>query len=271
RVNLTRTLGVKFQNETWDSPSHPSPYGQAGWTEGDRSVLLYDRYDIWEVRPDGSGGRMITAGVGRKEQIVFRYPRTEQPPANEPEEGGGQRRQNDEPVISTAKPLLLSAVDDRTKASGLYRVAVTNADSQPVKVVMLDKAFGVPIKARDADVYAFTLSRFEEFPNLWVSSGAFTDMREVTDANAQQAKYTWGRSELIEYVNADGKHLRAILTKPEDFDPSKKYPMLVYIYEQLTNNLHRYVAPAPGGSSINVTRYASNGYIILQPDIVYDV
>jgi dipeptidyl aminopeptidase/acylaminoacyl peptidase len=47
--------------------------------------------------------------------------------------------------------------------------------------------------------------------------------------------------------------------------------MLVYIYEQLTNNLHRYVAPAPGGSSINVTRYASNGYIILQPDIVYDL
>ena len=29
---------------------------------------------------------------------------------------------------------------------------------------MLDKAFGVPMKARNADVYVFTLSRFEEFP-----------------------------------------------------------------------------------------------------------
>ena len=47
--------------------------------------------------------------------------------------------------------------------------------------------------------------------------------------------------------------------------------MLVYIYEQLSQNLHRYVPPAPGGSSINVTRYVSNGYIILQPDIVYDI
>ena len=136
---------------------------------------------------------------------------------------------------------------------------------------MLDKAFGVPIKARNADVYVFTLSRFEEFGNLWTSSGAFTDMKKVSDANPQQAQYNWGTSELIDYVNADGKHLQAILTKPENFDPSKKYPMLVYIYEQLTNNLHRYVAPAPGGSSINVTRYASNGYIILQPDIVYDL
>jgi dipeptidyl aminopeptidase/acylaminoacyl peptidase len=271
KTNVTRGLGVKFQSETDDRPEHPTPYGQAGWTEGDKSVLLYDRYDIWEVHPDGTGPRTLTAGLGRKQEIVFRYSRTEPAPSSqEPEEELGPRRQTDTPAISTARPLLLSAIDDRTKASGLYRVAFTG-NAEPVKAVMLDKAFGTPIKAKDADTYVFTLSRFEEFPNLWVSSGAFTDMRKVSDANPQQAAYNWGRSELIEYVNADGKTLKAILTKPEDFDPSKKYPMLVYIYEQLTNNLHSYVAPAPGGSSINVTRYASNGYIILRPDIVYDL
>jgi dipeptidyl aminopeptidase/acylaminoacyl peptidase len=270
KSNLTKGLGVKFQSETHDSPSHPNPYGQAGWTEGDAWVLLYDRYDIWEVHPDGSGARMVTSGVGRKQQIVFRYSRVETPPAAEPEEGGPQRRQADEPAISTAKPILLSATDDRTKASGLYRVSLAGT-AEPTKVLMLDKAFGVPIKARDADVYVFTLGRFDEFPNLWASSGTFTDMKKVSDANPQQAEFIWGRSELIDYVNADGKKLRAILTKPEDFDPSKKYPMMVYIYEQLTNSLHRYVAPAPGGSNINVTRYTSNGYIVLQPDIVYDI
>jgi dipeptidyl aminopeptidase/acylaminoacyl peptidase len=277
KVNLTGTLGVKFQNETWDSPAHPSPYGQAGWTDGDQSVLLYDRYDIWEVRPDGTGARMLTAGIGRQQQLVFRYSRTEQTPQTaEPEEGGVQRPQADEPPIATTKPILLSAVDDRTKASGLYRVTLAAAaepakPAQPVKIVMMDRALGVPIKARDADVYVVTMSRFEEFPNLWASSGTFTEMKKVSDANPQQAAYNWGTSELIDYVNADGKHLKAILTKPENFDPSKKYPLIVYIYEQLTNNLHRYVAPAPGGSSINVTRYASNGYIVLQPDIVYDL
>ncbi len=272
KTNITKGLPVMFQSETDDRPEHPSPYGQAGWTSGDNTVLLYDRYDIWEVHPDGRAPRMLTAGLGRKQRIVFRYSRTEpQAPANqEPEEEIGPRRQADQPAISTERPLLLSAVDERTKASGLYRVSFTGG-AEPSKVVMLDKAFGVPIKARNADVYVFTLSRFEEFGNLWVSSGAFTDMKRVSDANPQQAQYNWGTSELIDYVNADGKHLQAILTKPENFDPSKKYPMLVYIYEQLTNNLHRYVAPAPGGSSINVTRYVSNGYIVLQPDIVYDL
>ncbi len=267
-VNLTATLGVRFESETDDHPDFPAPYGQAGWTDGDKSVLLYDRYDIWEVKPDGSGGRMITNGIGRKNQIVFRYSREEPPPPTEEE--NGPRRQADEPVVPSTKPIILSAVDDRTRATGLYRVAL-NAPGDPVRLVMKDKMFGVPIKARDADVYVFTMSRFDEFPNLWVSSGAFTDMRRVSDANPQQAEYNWGTSELIDYVNADGKPLKAILTKPEDFDPSKKYPLIVYIYEQLTNNLHRYVPPAPGGSSINVTRYASNGYIVLQPDIVYDV
>jgi dipeptidyl aminopeptidase/acylaminoacyl peptidase len=71
------------------------------------------------------------------------------------------------------------------------------------------------------------------------------------------------------YVNADGKKLRAILTKPENFDPAKKYPLMVYIYEELSEGLHTYRAPTPG-TSVNITRYVSNGYVVLQPDIVYD-
>jgi dipeptidyl aminopeptidase/acylaminoacyl peptidase len=273
KTNITKGLKVMFQSETDDRPEHPTPYGQAGWTTDDNTVLLYDRYDIWEVSPNGANAHMLTAGLGRKQHIVFRYSRAEAaatPATQEPEEEVGPRRQAEQPSIPTTRPLLLSAVDERTKASGLYRVAFAGG-AEPAKLVMLDKAFGVPIKARNADVYVFTLSRFEEFGDLWVSSGAFTDMKKVSDGNPQQAQYNWGTSELIDYVNADGKHLQAILTKPENFDPTKKYPMLVYIYEQLTNNLHRYVAPAPGGSSINVTRYVSNGYIILQPDIVYDL
>ena len=113
-----------------------------------------------------------------------------------------------------------------------------------------------------------TASRFEEFPNLWTAGPNFENLTKVSDANPQQADYIWGRSELIDYINADGTKLRAILTKPENFDPAKKYPLMVYIYEELTNGLHSYATPQPG-TSINPARYVSNGYILLQPDIVY--
>jgi len=251
RFNLTGTLDARFENEDWDTPNQPRPYGVAGWTEGDADVLVYDRYDIWAIKPDGSDPRMITGGMGRTDKLVFRY----------------QRLDPDETSIPVDRPLLLDATDDATMASGFYRVGFRST-AKPQKVVMLDKAFGNPIKAKNADVLAFTLSRFEEFPDLWVSDGSFANMKKVSEANPQQAGYLWGTSELIDYVNADGKALRAILTKPENFDPSKKYPLLVYIYEQLTQGLHRYTPPSPG-TSINVSRYVSNGYVILQPDIVY--
>jgi len=133
---------------------------------------------------------------------------------------------------------------------------------------MMDKAFGAPAKASKADVTVFTLSRFEEFPDLWVSDASFRNPKKVSNANPQQADFVWGRSEIIEYTNADGRRLRAILTKPDNFDPSKKYPLMVYIYEELTQGLHSYSAPNVG-TSINVTRYVSNGYVMLRPDIVY--
>src|SRR5262249_54553939 len=52
-VSLTSRLGVKFGIEDFDLPSTPPPYGTAGWVAGDQFVLIYDRFDIWQVAPDG--------------------------------------------------------------------------------------------------------------------------------------------------------------------------------------------------------------------------
>jgi dipeptidyl aminopeptidase/acylaminoacyl peptidase/uncharacterized membrane protein YgcG len=252
RVNLTERLPVKFWDETHDSPSTPPSLGVAGWTDGDKSVLLYDQFDIWEVRPDGTNPRNVTGGEGRKQGLVFRV-RTLTTPAPR--------------TIPTDKPLLLSAVNNESRASGYYRVPF--ASGAPEKIVMMDKSMGAPIKAKNADVVVFTESRFEEFPDYWVSDTSFASPKKITNANPQQAEFVWGKAENIKYINGDGKVLSAMLIKPENFDPSKKYPMMVYIYEELTQGLHSYRAPGPG-TSINITRYVSNGYVVLQPDISYE-
>ena len=252
RVNLTEKIPARFQQEN-NTPDLPGAYGTGGWTADDKSVLLYDKFDVWEVKPDGSGARMVTAGEGRKQEITFRY----------------RPLDPEEQFVPANKPLLFSAVNDRTRATGFYRVASLAATAAPEKVVMLDKAFGAPTKAKNTDTVVFTLSRFEEFPDLWVSDTSFKDMKKVSNANPIAAEYLTGRSEIIEYVNADGKKLRALLTKPENFDPTRKYPLMVYIYEELTQGLHSYGAPNVG-TSISIPRYVSNGYIVLRPDIVYE-
>ena len=251
RVNLTERLPVKFFDESHDSPSLPGSLGTAGWTDNDRTVWINDRFDIWEIRPDGTSPRNVTGGEGRKQQIVFRY----------------RNLDPEQRTIPSSGPVLLSATNDVTKATGFYRMA--NATAAPQQVVMVDKAFGAVTKAKNADRMMFTLSRFDEFPNVWVSDGNFGNMQKVSDANPQQAEYVWGKSEIVEYINADGIKLRAILTKPDNFDPTKKYPLMVYIYEELSSGLHGYSAPNVG-TSVNVTRYVSNGYVVLRPDIIYN-
>ncbi|WP_449436296.1 hypothetical protein [Pedobacter steynii] len=52
-THLNNGLNVKLVDEENDVPDQPDAYGLAAWTEDDKAVLLYDRYDIWEFSPDG--------------------------------------------------------------------------------------------------------------------------------------------------------------------------------------------------------------------------
>jgi hypothetical protein len=161
--------------------------------------------------------------------------------------------------------MLLTTTNDESKASGLYRVPFTAG--APEKIVMMDKALGAISKAKNADVVAFTASKFDEFPDYWLTDMAFSSPKKVTDANPQQAEYVWGKAENIKYINADGKVLTAMLIKPDNFDPTKKYPMMVYIYEELSQGLHGYRAPNVG-TSIHTTR--CNGLTATRPHLVRD-
>jgi dipeptidyl aminopeptidase/acylaminoacyl peptidase len=251
-TNLTARLNQSFRREEHDSPSTPPSYGSGGWVKDDKYVLLYDKYDIWQVAPDGSAAKNLTDGVGRKEKIEFRYLRLDE----------------DERYIDPAKPLLLSAENEATRDSGFYRDRIDSG--LPEKLIMQAKNFGNPVKAKDTDVLILTASRFNEFPDILMTDLSFKQLKKVSNVGEQLNKFLWGKSELIHYRNIDGVPLSGILIKPENFDPKQKYPMIVYIYERLSQGLHQFSAPSPG-HSINRSFYASNGYLILLPDIVYTI
>ena len=252
-TNLTEKLGVAFWQEDDDHPDIPPSHGIAGWVKDDKYVLLNDQYDIWQIAPDGSSAKNLTDGVGRKDKIEFRYTRLD------PEER----------FIDPAKPMLLRADVEWTHDTGFYRDRV-DGNGLPEKMLMGAKSFGQPTKAKDADVLMLTASRFDEYPDIHITDPNFKALKKVTNEGAQKDQFLWGKAELIRFKNTDGVALTASLIKPDNFDPNKKYPMMVYIYEKLSEGVHRFVAPSPGGS-INPTFYASNGYLVLQPDIVYTI
>ncbi len=253
-VNLTGKLTEKFADEEDDHPSFPPAYGSAGWTANDNSVLLYDRYDTWEFFPNGDKpARKLTDGRASHKE----YRLTDLDP--------------DAVAVSTTEPLLFTVTNEATKATGLARRApIGSPTAAPLtELVMLDKQVGGIQKAKKSDDMLLTWQRFDEYPNLWAGTLADpTNAVKISDANPQQANYVWGKSELITYKSEDGIPLQAVLTKPENFDPTKKYPLIVNIYERQTDRLNYYSTPAPG-TSINISRYVSNGYLVLRPDIAY--
>ncbi len=255
-TNLTKDLPVKFWREETDTPSTPGPYGSGGWVKDDKFVLLYDKYDVWQIAPDGSSAKNMTDGVGRKEKIEFRLVR------QEAERGA-------EPGLDPAKPLLLAAENEWSKDSGFYRDKIDGSTS-PEKLLMAARAFGQPVKAKDADVWMLTASRFEEFPDLHVTDSTFKSLKKVSEVGKQKDQFVWGKAELVHYKNTDGVPLSGILIKPDNFDPKKKYPMIVYIYEKLSDGLHQFTNPSPG-HSVNRSYYVSNGYLYFMPDIVYTI
>ena len=99
----------------------------------------------------------------------------------------------------------------------------------------------------------------------------FDDPEKVTEANPQQSEYLWGTAEIYEWTSADGIPLQGILYKPEGFDPSQQYPMMVYFYERNSDDLHEHHVPAAGRSVINFSFYASRGYVVFVPDIPYKI
>ncbi len=250
-TELTSKIGVHFENETHDTPSEPPAYGIAGWTLSDASVLINDRWDVWEIDPAGvRPARVVTDSVGRKSQLTFRVIDLDR----------------EDRFLDPAKPLLLRAVDEVSKASGFCQDKLGVA-AAPTKIMMADKNVGNPQKARDAEQYLLTEQTFQEFPDLWTGA-SLTALTKISNANPQQSEYRWGSAELVSWRTEDGYPIRGILFKPEDFDPAKKYPMVVYFYEQLTNTLHNY-SPPSGRNIINPTTYVSKGYLVLEPDIRY--
>lgn len=252
-TNLTSGLGVSFANEEHDTPGRARAYGSAGWTDDGQYVLLYDHFDIWQVRPDGSLAKNMTQSAGRKQHLMFRYVRLDTDP--------------NERWIDSKKPLLLRAENDDTHGTGFYRDSIDSPEP-PVKLIFSSKNLTAPVKAKNADVLLLTESDFNEFPDLRVTDASFRELRKVSDANPQKAELNWGTGELFHFRNSDGVMLSGALYKPENFDAKKKYPMMVYIYERLSQNVNHFVAPEPR-HTINISYYVSNGYVVVTPDIVY--
>ncbi|MEA1898905.1 MAG: prolyl oligopeptidase family serine peptidase, partial [Bacteroidota bacterium] len=253
KIKLTSKINVAFYDETNDTPSYPRSYGSAGWLGEDDYFLVYDAFDLWKIDPTEKKDAVnLTNAYGRENNIRLRYIQLDK----------------EEESIALKEDMLLNGFHLKTKQGGFYSKKVETS-GDPSKIFMDDYRFYPPVKAKDNDLIIWRKGNFKEFPDLWISEIDFGNPTKISSANPQQSEYNWGTVELVEWISFDRKELQGLLYKPEDFDPSKKYPMLVYFYDRESDGLHTHWIPAPKRSKINRTMEVSNGYLVFAPDIVY--
>lgn len=252
---LTAGLAVAFYNELHDAPEPPPAWGFGGWTTDSQAVLLYDRYDLWLVFADDRPAQNLTHGYGRTHGLSLRR-----------QDFTAREEENPARGVDLTEPLDVRGEDEHTRATGFFRF--TAGQSEPQRRLGRDCHYTYAGRALAADRLLFTASRFDEFPDVWVTGADLASPRRVTDGAAQLAPFAWGRAELLDYKNAAGTPLQAALFLPPGFDPAKKYPLIVYTYERLSQIVHRFFPPT-AGSNLSFPIYVSQGYLVMLADISY--
>lgn len=249
-INLTGELEQPFWNIRDDHPAEKRPpFGTGGWLKDDKAVLLYDEYDVWAFKPGGSSSERLTRG--REDEIIFRV----------------RKMDYREDALDSREPIYLSAFGDRTKKSGMFSLSWGKT---PRELIFIDKSISAYqfTKAEEAERYMWVETTYADPPRLMVAGQDLSEQKEIIQINPQQKEFAWGRAELVDFTNTNGKDLQGVLHYPAGYEEGKKYPMLVYIYEIRSNSLHSYINPSTK-SFYNITNYVQQGFFVFQPDIVY--
>lgn len=269
--NITAKIKLPLYNEENDSPTEPSPYGVMKWMENDEAVFVYDKYSVWKVNPSNQSAPSLFLG-GRASKKQYRYISID----------------TEDQFIKPQQTLVFRTFNEANKHAGFgeYQWDYNDYKFMPVSIDS-SIAIGQVTRAKDAEQYLYTKESYNRSPDLYVgevmkpvslADGAESKITKyslkstkLSSINPQQKDYNWGTAELYKWKTFKGKSAEGILYKPENFDPSKKYPLILYFYEKLSNGLHNYIPPAPTPSRLNISFFVSRGYLVFAPDITYTI
>jgi len=122
---------------------------------------------------------------------------------------------------------------------------------------------------KDANLYAdwnvsedggrvvYRMSDGDHPDEVYASDAAFSDPKRLTDLNPQLQGVALTRSELVEYLDVDGKHLYGVLYYPYGYEPGKKYPLVAEIYETFFDN----------GYNENMNLITARGWFAFRPSV----
>jgi dipeptidyl aminopeptidase/acylaminoacyl peptidase len=261
---ITKGINVSWNN-SYDEDRGVTARGICGWLTNDDWLLIYDKFDIWMVDPKNEKKAVnITNGYGLRNSIVFYLGLS------------GSSCQ----TFSNQDLLILNGLNMQTKQNGYFRkkidtpgdpelLTIGDCIYQLIQNPYLDENGIYPIRAKDANRYVVLRMKSDESPNYFFTSD-FTNFKQLSYAYPER-KYNWYKTELHTWKKNDGTTGQGILYKPENFDSTRKYPVIFHYYEKKSFSLNEYLFPQKivSGCNIDIPTFVSNGYLVFRPDIDY--
>ena len=261
-TNITAAIKTSFVDRESDATvDQKPPFGVGGWSRDDQTVFLYDQHDVWEVKPDGSGATRLTAGAA--DQIRHRIVRLDP----------------DAEWIDRDKPIVVSQFGVRSKKSGYARLLL-GAQPSVTPLVWMDKRVDRLTKAKGPNRLAYVVQDFNDSPDYFVADDTLANATpglehepvhervRVGAFNARRDPASQPAARNLRGGVDEGQPLQGALFYPANYQPGKRYPMVVYMYEKLSDGVHQFSAPSER-DYYNAAAFTTRGYFFLQPDIVF--
>lgn len=246
-----------WDNSIIDPSNTEMSYGVAGWSTNN-SLLLYDLMDIWEVDPSTLHTKRITHG--KEKHLRYRLATIGYPSHYLPYSSGSSRE------INLKKDIVLSYSSLSTGSSGY---AISKFDGKCYSITKDRKSANRLFMSKSGQKIVYEEQSFDIPPRIIFQEVITGHEKIIIQSNKQHQDYHWGRQEVLHYtVGVDT--LNAALLYPQNYDSSKKYPMITWIYETMSPEAYQYVNPSLYNSiGLNVSNLTAKGYFILLPDITY--
>lgn len=257
--NITATLNSRFDVEYYDRPDTRPVYGFAGWTT-DSKALLYDKYDVWLLSGDGKIKKQLSQG--RETGICFRL----QKQYSENQDNNHFNR-FEKGIYDLSKDLLLTTEKATKKGYAIWSI------EKGIEIwEQQSKRFEQIKKAENQKRYVYTVEHFTEAPKIIYYDQEKNYKKTIRQSNAHHKNYEWGNVKLITYKNPNGTELKGSLYYPANYNPEKKYPLIVRVYERFSDSYDRYINPTDfNAAGFNTANLTTQGFFILQPDIEYEI
>lgn len=251
--NLTEKMEAPFYDVDYDRPQLPSSYGIGGWVSNDDAVLIYDKYDIWKFKIGEKNPVNLTQD-GRDRDIRYRIVETDE----------------DKKFFQPDEELLIRGFYYHKKTYGFYTLDLDGLGVE--RRLESPHRYDFVAKAEDTNRIIYSREGYDEYPNLWISNSInFDDAERITNLHLDlHDKYNWGTASLIEWHSLNGgEPLQGALIKPDNYEEDKKYPVLIYFYEQYSQRAYEF-NNITNDDRPTIPQWVSDGYVVFLPDIRYE-